>query len=268
VLAPGTSAGAAYFSPLALDLVDALPGWQVWAVDRRENLLEDHSQRAQFVAGEADPQEVFDYYLGWLGDDTITEHFEPRGGTASDDESVAFARDWGMAVAIDDLRAVIDEAAGLGGEVVLGGHSLGGSITVAYATWDFEGRAGADDLAGLALIDGGSGAGQAPAVAEAQAELDDLAAGSPFNDIVGLGLPWASGVFNALGSTVALLEPGEPSIGWQSPLIPANLKPPVQPTNAAQYGYALDTETSGPRTATTWRCRSTPWRPSSAPGAC
>ncbi len=148
VLVPGTSAGAAYFTPVALDIVDVLDGWQVWSIDRRENLLEDHSTLDDRVAGDATTQETFDYYLGWLGDDSIAEHFEPVGGVGGDQASVDFAREWGMAVAIDDLHAVIEEAASLGGEVVLGGHSLGGSITVAYATWDFEGRAGAEDLAG------------------------------------------------------------------------------------------------------------------------
>jgi pimeloyl-ACP methyl ester carboxylesterase len=244
VLVPGTSAGAAYFTPVALDIVGALDGWQVWSVDRRENLLEDHSTLEDRVAGDATTQETFDYYLGWLGDDTIAEHFEPVGGLGGDAASLDFAREWGMAVAIGDLHAVMDEAASLGGEVVLGGHSLGGSITVAYATWDFDGRAGAEELAGIALIDGGSGAGQAPTVEEAQAELAELETGSAFNDIVGLGLPWAAGVFNALGSTATVLEPDEPSIGYASPLIPQNLKPPLAPTNAAQYGYALDAETS------------------------
>src|SRR5258706_13906179 len=41
VLNPGTSASAAYFEPLAKDIVAKAPGWQVWAVERRENLLED-----------------------------------------------------------------------------------------------------------------------------------------------------------------------------------------------------------------------------------
>lgn len=245
VLVPGTSAGAAYFTPVALDIVDALDGaWQVWSIDRRENLLEDHSVLERRVADEITSQDVFDYYLGWLGDDSITDHFEPVGGPAGDEQSVDFAREWGMSVAIDDLHAVIQEAVELGGEVVLGGHSLGGSITVAYATWDFDGRPGADDLSGIALIDGGSGAGQAPSVEEAEAQLAELAGGPAFNDIVGLGLPWAAGVFNALGSTAAVLEPDEPSLAFDSPLIPGNLKPPVHPTNAAQYGYALDTETS------------------------
>jgi pimeloyl-ACP methyl ester carboxylesterase len=244
VLVPGTSAGAAYFTPVALDIVAALDGWQVWSVDRRENLLEDHSTLDDRVAGDATTQETFDYYLGWLGDDSITEHFEPVGGPGGDDASVDYAREWGMALAVDDLDAVIEKAASLGGQVVLGGHSLGGSITVAYATWDFDGRAGAENLAGIALIDGGSAAGLAPTPEEAQADLTELATGPAFNDIVGLGLPWAAGVFNALGATATVIEPDEPSIGYASPLIPQNLKPPVAPTNAAQYGYALDTDTS------------------------
>src|SRR5215208_5358265 len=44
VLNPGTSASAAYFAPLAKDVVRRAKGWQVWAVERRENLLEDHSE--------------------------------------------------------------------------------------------------------------------------------------------------------------------------------------------------------------------------------
>jgi hypothetical protein len=88
VLVPGTSAGAAYFTPVALDIVDALDGWQVWAVDRRENLLEDHGMLQDGVAGNATTRETFDYYLGWLGDDTITEHFEPVGALGGDGASV------------------------------------------------------------------------------------------------------------------------------------------------------------------------------------
>ena len=61
-----------------------------------------------------------------------------------------------MNVAVQDLHVVIGVAQKLGGKVVLGGHSLGGSVVTAYATWDFDGDAGADQLAGLVYIDGGS----------------------------------------------------------------------------------------------------------------
>ena len=64
-----------------------------------------------------------------------------------------------MKVAVEDLRRVITAAEDLGGKVVLGGHSLGGSVVTAYATWDFGGKPGADGLAGLVYIDGGSGTG-------------------------------------------------------------------------------------------------------------
>ena len=45
--------------------------------------------------------------------------------------------------------------AAAGAQVILGGHSLGASMAVAYAAWDFGGRAGHRDLSGLVLIDGG-----------------------------------------------------------------------------------------------------------------
>jgi triacylglycerol esterase/lipase EstA (alpha/beta hydrolase family) len=43
VLEPGTSAGSAYFVPLAQWIVARAPGWQVWSVERRKNLLEDRA---------------------------------------------------------------------------------------------------------------------------------------------------------------------------------------------------------------------------------
>ena len=69
VLNPGTSASAAYFAPLARDIVRRAKGWQVWAVERRENLLEDHSVLNRAKRGQATGRQLFDYYLGWLTDD-------------------------------------------------------------------------------------------------------------------------------------------------------------------------------------------------------
>src|SRR5215213_5839123 len=66
VLNPGTSASAAYFAPLAQDVTRKAKGWQVWAVERRENLLEDHSVLDRVKRGAATTREVFDYYLGWI----------------------------------------------------------------------------------------------------------------------------------------------------------------------------------------------------------
>src|SRR5262245_2098539 len=152
VLNPGTSASAAYFAPLAKTIVEQLPGWQVWAVERRENLLEDHSVLDEAKNGQVTGQQLFDYYLGWITDSAIAAHF-----SFINDADVAFARDWGMRVEIEDLDRVVKEAKRHGRRVVVGGHSLGGSITTAYATWDFKGKAGARRLHGLVFIDGGSG---------------------------------------------------------------------------------------------------------------
>ena len=68
VLEPGTSAGSAYFVPLAKWVVAESPGWQVWSVERRENLLEDQSALDAFKAGRSNPTQLFDYYLGYLKD--------------------------------------------------------------------------------------------------------------------------------------------------------------------------------------------------------
>src|SRR5262245_55388541 len=76
VVVPGTSASAAYFEPLAKDIVRKSKGWQVWAVERRENMLEDHSVLNQAKKGKATPQQLFDYYLGFVTDPSITTHFQ------------------------------------------------------------------------------------------------------------------------------------------------------------------------------------------------
>jgi pimeloyl-ACP methyl ester carboxylesterase len=242
LLVPGTSASASYFKPLADSLLPRLPGWQIWSISRREVELEDVSVMDRAMAKTATPQQLFDYYLGWITNSAISDHFKPVV-----DAEVPYAKEWGMKVAIGDLQKVVALARKGGRKVVLGGHSLGGSIAQAYATWDFRGRAGAKDLAGLVFIDGGGGDGRNPiSTTDAQARLDKLATGSPFLDLVGLGLPWAAGVFNAVGARTTLLAPDAPSTFQTWPVLPAYLKPPVPATNAAVYGYALDTET-GPK---------------------
>jgi hypothetical protein len=237
ILNPGTSASAAYFAPLARDVASRADGWQVWAVERRENLLEDHSVLNRAKDRRLTNKQLFDYYLGWVTDASITNHFE-----LIPDADVGFARRWGMRVEIEDLRRVVKAARARGGKIVMGGHSLGGSITSAYATWDFEGRPGARDLSGLVFIDGGSS--PAPVTPEqAQASLAELDAGSPWLAFGGIPAPYA-GLFNSTGSLGAILEPDAPSLGQAFSALPANLKPPVPVTNLAQYGYALDAETS------------------------
>jgi hypothetical protein len=242
VLVPGTSAGAAYFAPFARTLVARAKGWQVWAVERRENQLEDQSMLDAAKQGKANGQQLFDYYLGYLANPAITTHFK-----LIPDADVGYARQWGMRVEVEDLHRVIAAARKGGRRVVLGGHSLGGSIITAYATWDFNGRPGVRDLSGLVYIDGGSS--PTPVTpAQARQSLQKLQSGSPWLAFGGITAPFA-GLFNATGSLGALIDPNAPSIGQGSTLIPANLKPPVPATNLGTYGYALDTQTSPPALA-------------------
>jgi len=192
---PGRRCGATNFGPLANGLLAKLnkrkAKWQIWSIERRENLLEDHSYLQKYVDGEVTNKEMFDYYLTSLIDPSISPKFAPKTT-----EETTFARQWGLNVAVRDIKKVVNVANRGGRKVVLGGHSLGGSITTAYATWDFNGKAGARDLDGLVFIDG------------------------------------------AGGGRDAAERPGK-----ESPLIPAELKPPVPSTNLAQYGYAVDSDT-------------------------
>jgi len=152
-----------------------------------------------------------------------------------------------MNVAVEDIRKVVKAAAKGGRTVVLGGHSLGGTITTAYATWDFNGRAGVDDLAGLVYIDGGSLGGAPPSAEQAQASIDQLndPSQSPFLDILGLGVPWATGVFNAVGSTAALEAPKRTVVFDGYPLLPSSLKPPsLQATPAGTGTRSIPTQPS------------------------
>jgi pimeloyl-ACP methyl ester carboxylesterase len=239
VLEPGTSAGAGYFVPMAQWLVSLVPGWQVWSVERRENLLEDQSMLDKAKDGTATAEQVFNYYLGWLTDNTVTTHIQPVP-----DSSVAFARDWGLNVAIGDLHKVITAAHKLGGKVVLGGHSLGGAVVTAYATWNFGGKPGADQLAGLVFDDGaGGGFGGVPSAAAATQELQTLSTSTPWLSFSGVPAPYL-GLYSATGSLGALTNPNDPAIGQTFSLLPSTLKPPVPVTNLALFAFDTNVGTS------------------------
>ena len=243
VLEPGTSAGSAYFAPLAKWVVLPGPGWQVWAVERRENLLEDQSVLDEAKRGAASATKLYDYYQGYLNDPSITSHIHPVP-----DASVPFAKRWGMAVAVGDLHRVIERARSLGGRVVLGGHSLGGAVVTAYATWNFAGKPGADRLGGLVYIDGGS-FGAAESAAAARAALN----GAERRGNIPVGRVWRHpGALRRacsalVGSLSALIVPNAPSLGQSSGLLATfGLTPSVPVDNLAQFGYALNVGSSPP----------------------
>ena len=242
VLVPGTASGAGDFTLVGRELMRRVDDLQVWSMDRRGNALEDTSRFEDALEGRITPRAAFDYYLGWLADPTISPHFEPP-----DEAELSFAREWGLPLQVADLRRVV-RAAGRGGRrVVLGGHSLGASVTLAYAAWDFAGRPGHRDLDGMVLIDGGLlGSFAVPTYAEVRRRLAELRRGSSFLDLTGLGLPWAAGVLAEAGSVLALQEPAAPSVLQASGLLPGAFTPPVPVTNRGLLGHSFDATTAPP----------------------
>jgi hypothetical protein len=236
VLVPGYIGGAGDFRLVGHEIVARVPDLQVWAVDRRSNALEDTSV---FATGE--PDKAFAYYLNFQSVDG--RRFQPLNG-----QDFPYARQWGLDLALRDLRRVILAArAGGARRVVLGGHSLGASTAVAYSTWDFDGRPGYRDIDGLVLIDGGlKGTFTSPTFEQVKQRFQELQTGDPFVDLVGLGLPWAAGVFAEDAALYALKKPNEPSVLQQYPPIPPEFKAPVRTTNEAALGYAFDASTSPP----------------------
>jgi len=253
VLEPGTSAAAAYFVPLAKSLVEATKGWQVWAVERRENFLENQGELTKYKFGrlttmenpiskapETPSEQVFNYYLGHLANPNIAKQYIPVPQT-----QVAFAKEWGMSVAVEDLKVVIGAAKALGGKVVLGGHSLGGSVVTAYATWDFEGKPGAEGLSGLVYDDGGSSP-VAVSEEEAKKSLEKLDEPNETPWLAFGGIPAPDlGLFSILGSALTVGEPKGPSQLEKFLFLPSDLRSPIAPvTNEAGFGYSVNVGTS------------------------
>jgi len=247
VLVPGTNGGAGDFDLVAPYLATHVPDLQVWSEMRREGALQDESVIQSTLAGKTTSQQMFDYYLGWISDHSVTKHYQPL-----DKAQYAFVADWGMAVAMNDLHAVIMKAADGGHRTVtLGGHSLGGTEAAAYGAWDFSGTAGYSTINGIVCIDGCAGAqgsfGTPLTLGSAQAAVAQLAVTGPWLDLLGVGLPWATGAFSEVGAVTALKDPTGPATTFENfPLLPAAFKPPKPVTNEAQLGYAFDYKTSPP----------------------
>ncbi|MBI5106434.1 MAG: alpha/beta fold hydrolase [Solirubrobacterales bacterium] len=241
VLVPGTAGGRGDFTLVARDLVKEVQGLQVWSVDRRSQRLEDTSVFEQAIKGQASLQQMFDYYLGWIGNSNIQPHFQ-----APDPQKHLFMGRWGLQVQLEDVRRVVKAASRGGRRVVLGGHSLGASVAVAYAAWDFAGTPGYKDLDGLVLIDGGlRGSFNGADLKEAK-RLKPQVERQPWLDLLGIGLPWTSGVFAEAGAILTLKDPTGPSVAQAFNLLPPQFKPPVPATNRGLFGYAFD-ESSSPK---------------------
>lgn len=155
VLMPGFLGGAGSYDALARAVVrrsTSADSFEAWAIDRRSNLLEDH-HGLDVAEVTKDTEAARAYYF----DGTEVEGKTFAGFLGGPD--MLYASEWGMPTTIGDLRNVIDLVPGAEqrGRVVLVGHSFGATIAEEFAAWDFDGKAGYEDLAGLVLVDGVSG---------------------------------------------------------------------------------------------------------------
>jgi hypothetical protein len=160
VLIPGFLGGAKSFDQLARNSVReaAASGRriEVWVLDRRANCLEDrHGIRAAARAGGIEP--AFDYYYG--GREVDGRRFP---GFATPEEA-RFLEDFGLERTVRDWHTVLRRdypgRRRRAKRVICGGHSLGGPLTAAFASWDFDGDpetagdAGYNQCAGFVGLD-------------------------------------------------------------------------------------------------------------------
>jgi hypothetical protein len=173
---PGIFAGGGSFDQIARHTVlrAAKRGRkvEVWGIERRSNCLEDH-RGVRAGARTGDPRVSFGYYFE--GREVDGKKFP---GFA-DEEEAAFLRDVGLARTIEDWHTIITREIPSQRtrrrKLICGGHSLGGPLTAALASWDFDGDpettkdAGYNQCAAFAGLDttvsasgsdgGGAGAG-------------------------------------------------------------------------------------------------------------
>lgn len=154
IAVPGFLGGAASFEGLARELVSqsitASAPIEVWAVDRRSNLLED-LRGADSAEVQSNPAIERGYYFNR---ETVGGHAFAGFLGQSD---VAYMSEWGLQTLVSDVHALIGHIAATDriGHVFLMGHSLGGTFAETYAAWHFaDGTRGASELAGVILIDG------------------------------------------------------------------------------------------------------------------
>ena len=234
ILLPSRFGGAGELSAVSQDLVAAVPGVQVWALDGRWQAFEDTSV---FAAG--DPDAAFSYYLGFqpIGG----RSFAPVPGTAA-----PYVRGWGLGLYLADVRRVVVAAKERGARtVVLGGHGSGAEVAAAYATWDFPKGPGYRDLSGLVLIDAPIQPHR-PLLSgkEARRSLSFLHGSDPFEFLLKGLPPWAAGVFLEISAQYAMSRPQEPSKLQTYPLLPRAFRPPVPVTNQALLGFGVSLGTS------------------------
>lgn len=265
ILMPGFLGSANDFDYLGRRLVQRSRGAiEVWAVDRRSNLLEDH---AGFDAAEAagDPALAEQYYFPRKGDPLAVDGKTFAGFRRSDD--LGYMSEWGLDMHLRDWLAIVQQvpAAKRKQLVFVGGHSLGGYLTERFAAWDFDGDvstttdAGYNQVAGLVMLDGGG-------TSEANITPAEWRDGYK---MFGFPLPGADGIRDGGGDRTIALGPLDTSLlvafellgmwAHYAPAAPSTIwnitptfnlaagllfgKQQFNASNEAVFGFAVDNDT-------------------------
>jgi len=139
---PGVLEGASAFYNVGANLVTRAyrekgKFVEFWAIDRRPNCLEDMNG-LRLARSTGNLHDMIDYY--YRGKPYRGQYF---AGYLSPYQDAEWLVDMGMEQTVKDWNAIITrgipDQSVRQQKVYLGGHSLGGFITGAYACWDFDG---------------------------------------------------------------------------------------------------------------------------------
>ena len=161
VLMPGIFGGATNFDRMARTIISQDKTLEVWAIDRRSNLLEDHRKLLESWNAK-------DPLIAWRS--FSRDAGKPGGFTARSASELGFMGYWGLETHLGDLHNVLLQARERAPKVFLGGHSLGSVLVTMYAGWDFSGEPGSASIDGLILLDGAAGNTLAADISQADYE--------------------------------------------------------------------------------------------------
>jgi hypothetical protein len=208
---PGIFGGSATFLNVAGNVVSRARSEhskfvEFWAIDRRPNCLEDLNG-FRLAKSTGNPLDFVNYY--YRGKTYNSTRFS---GFLNPLRDAAWLVDMGIGQTVRDWNTVITRGipSQLTRQQILycGGHSLGGSITGAYAEWDFDGDpntlgdAGYNQCAGFFALDSRvafSGAGEDPSTSQ----LDALVGAIP----TGVVALMRAGLFERFVSLPTVIDP-------------------------------------------------------------
>jgi pimeloyl-ACP methyl ester carboxylesterase len=223
VLIPGNGGGAPSFDIIGRWLAENA-GVEVWALDRRSNLLEDHTG-TDMALKDGNVMTGGMYYMG-------------GGFKEIKSADVPYLKYWGLPAHLNDVAEVIKQVQARGiRDIFLGGHSLGAMMTQCYAAYELpEGKAAYKDLRGLVLFDGSMPAPGSQEydkrIAEVEKQIKDGVMFPP-------ELP-QGGVISEFITIAASLEPD--GLSQIAPFVQQQTGVTAPLTNLALFGVALDTD--------------------------